>query len=301
MWELTDGPENNPVPIEKLHSFKRMQRFQPYSAVVAALKESEILDISGEEGKEVVKRKIPYDPKKKSAGLARSVYVKGFGEEDPKTQFDLEEFFRTFGPVVAVRLRRSAPERVFKGSVFVEFEDEEAAEKFLNLEPKPLWEGKELLIKSKQDYESSKIQDIKDGKTSPNASYSTRGRGGGARPGRSDRDPNDWKKRREDDQKNGFRDDRNDRRGGRGGRGGRGRGNNDRSRDNDRNNERRNKPREDREKRDEEPSKKRAREDDDAGEEAPTKKEKLVKEDAESSKAKNEASVDVKKEVSVEN
>ena len=36
-----------------------------------------------------------------------------------------------------------------QGSVFVEFDDMSAVEKFLNADPKPTWEGKELLIMSK--------------------------------------------------------------------------------------------------------------------------------------------------------
>lgn len=39
-----------------------------------------------------------------------------------------------------------------QSSVFVEFDDMSAVEKFLSADPKPTWEGKELLIMSKCDF-----------------------------------------------------------------------------------------------------------------------------------------------------
>ena len=268
LWDLTDGATNLPVSIEKICNFSRMKRFKPVSAVVAALRESNFLEVSGPEGAEQVKRKVPYDPKTpRSKTEARSVYVKGFGDEEPSSQFDIEAFFAPFGPTNAVRLRRT-PEKLFKGSVFVEFQDEETAQKFLELDPKPLWKGKHVLkIQSKKEYTDAKAQEIKDGKMEPAETWgpSSRGRGRGrghrggdfrgdrdhGRGGRhhnrdrgdGDRDPDDWKKRREDDRASGFKDDRRrndrDRKGGRGDRRGRGRGRDDRGpRDNDRNRER---------------------------------------------------------------
>ncbi|RDW92054.1 hypothetical protein BP5796_01448 [Coleophoma crateriformis] len=277
MWELTDGATNLPVSVAKIHSFKRMQRFQPYSAVVAALKDSEFLEVVGPEGSEEVKRKTPYDPKSRLGhkSESRSIYVKGFGDEEPTTQFDIEAFFTPYGPINSVRLRRTE-DKLFKGSVFVEFADDELAEKFLALESKPLWQGKnDLKIISKREYIAGKEQDIKDGKLEPSQTRPFRGgRGGrgGSRGGRDgDRDPNDWKKRREHDQKNGFKD----RRGGRGGRGGRGRGNrdrDDRGPRNDRNREREDKADDKQETAGgEQNDKKRAR-DDEGGDQAPAAK-----------------------------
>ena len=275
LWNLTDGELNLPVSISEICKFGRMKRFQPMSAIVAALRESDFLEITGPEGHEQVKRKVAYDPAAaKSTSESRSVYVKGFGDEEPSSQFDIEAFFAQFGPTNAVRLRRSA-EKLFKGSVFVEFADEETAQNFLALEPKPLWKGKHpLKFQPKKEYMAGKIQDIRDGKMEPAETWSqgNRGRGRGRgnnyrgdrgnhrndRDGRGrgdsrgDRDPDDWKKRREEDRASGFKDDRHrndrgrhgrdgDRRGGRGrGRGGR----DDRGpRPDDRNRERREKDR----------------------------------------------------------
>ena len=229
LWGLTDGSSNKPVPLKNICKFKRMQRFQPYEAVVAALKESYFLDVVGEDGEEMVKRKTAYSPQDQVKRLKReqsTVYVKGFGDETPTTQFDLEAFFCKFGDVAAVRLRRT-DEKLFKGSVFVEFQDEAKAKEFLERDPPPQWEGHDLKIQSKQDYVAEKTELIKKGAIQPNSSrkptkfYEGRGGKDKFRKGGSDHfDKDDWKKRRDHDQKNGFRD----RHGGHGGRGGRGRG-----------------------------------------------------------------------------
>lgn len=245
LWNETGGSENKPVSIQSIHEFGRMRRFQPYSAIVAALQESKFLDVTGEEGSEMVSRKVPYDPTiPRSKGEARSVYVKGFGDEEPSSQFDIEAFFAQYGSTNAVRLRRT-PEKLFKGSVFVEFSDEETAEKFLALDPQPLWKGKHILqIMSKKAYLDGKQQEINDGTIQPSESWGpSRGRGHGRGRGRGrgfrndhgdrDRDPDDWKKRREDDRANGFRDNRGNRhhKGGRGRRDDRGPRSNDRNRE----------------------------------------------------------------------
>ncbi|PVH82600.1 hypothetical protein DL98DRAFT_513708 [Cadophora sp. DSE1049] len=258
---LTQGSSNLPVAISKICEFGRMKRFQPQSAVVEALRASKFLVVSGPEGMEEVKRAVAYDPTTpKSRAESRSIYAKGFGDEEPGSQFDIEAFFAPYGPTNSVRLRRT-DQKLFKGSVFVEFQDDETAEKFLALDPKPLWKGNTLLIKSKRAYMDEKEEEIKSGKIEPMEQRSYRGRGrgrgrggdrggdrrggGGDRRGdrreprgdRGDRDPDDWKKRREDDRASGFRDNRKDNRGrGRDNRGGR--GNRRDNRGNDRNRER---------------------------------------------------------------
>jgi lupus La protein len=240
MWENTGGEENKPISLKTICNFKRMRQFQPYSAVVAALRESNFLEISGEEGQEVVKRKKAYTSSTdlQKAKLQASVYVKGFGDEEPSTQFDIEAFFAPYGPVNLVKLRRTA-EDYFKGSVFVEFASAELADAFVKLDPAPTWKGHELLIMKKLDYLEMKNRQIKEGLLEPSSGRKIfwegkekglRGGRGGARGGRGgSRDGNndDWKKRREGDQKNGFKHGGRGRgRGrGRGGRGGRERDN----------------------------------------------------------------------------
>jgi lupus La protein len=248
MWESTDGEANKPMSLKTICAFKRMHQFQPYSAVVAALRESTSLDLSGEEGEEVVKRKKAYvsSTVAQKARLDATVYVKGFGEETQTTQFDVEAFFVPFGPVKLVKLRRTEQD-LFKGSVFVEFETAELADAFVNLDPKPTWKGGDLLIMKKIDYLQEKNRQIKEGILEPSSGRRStffegkergggrggRGRGrGGDNKGR-DGKPDDWKNKRDgDNNRNGFKGGRGRGRG-RGGRGGRGRGGRDNNRDRD--------------------------------------------------------------------
>ncbi|KAJ5180688.1 hypothetical protein N7492_003898 [Penicillium capsulatum] len=220
------GSANKSVPLELLHSFKRMRRFQPFSAIIEALKTSEHVELTDNDTG--VKRKVPLpedvtnehnsDVVKvfEDKAMARSIYAKGFGREEPSTQFDIEAFFAQYGPVNAIRLRR-AQDKGFKGSVFVEFATEEKQKEFLALDPKPQWKGTDLLIKSKKEYCEEKVEEIKAGKVKPNAPNRGRGggrgrggRGGRGRGGRSGggRDDRDWRDRRDEDQKNGFKDRR---------------------------------------------------------------------------------------------
>jgi lupus La protein len=222
------GSKNLPVDLKIIHSFKRMRHFQPFSAIPAALKDSTFLELTDDDTK--VKRKEPLpekvDPEKmdqdsikvfEDRAMPRSVYVKGFGEEDSRTQFDIEAFFTPYGPWNAIRLRR-ANDKVFKGSVFVEFDSEETQQKFLDLDPKPKYKGKDLQVMSKKAYCDKKVEDIRSGKVKPNGREHPRGRGGHHNKRKHDgEDDRDWRQRRDDDRKNGFRDSR---RGGRGGAGG---------------------------------------------------------------------------------
>ncbi|KYK59632.1 RNA-binding La domain protein [Drechmeria coniospora] len=236
MWETCEGTANKPMPLAKIHSFKRMRVFQPYSAVVAALRDSQFLDISGEAGEEVVKRKIPYKPvgENKAKIEAATVYVKGFGDENPNTQFDLESFFAKFGEIRGLKLRRTN-EGLFKGSVFVTFPDEDEANKFIALDPAPTYKSHELKIMSKRSYCEEKSELIRQGKLEPNSSAPRKffegrdpsnKRNFRERDNRGARDGDDWKKRRENDQKHGFQEHRGNGRGR--SRGGRGRGGRDR-------------------------------------------------------------------------
>lgn len=218
-----------------------MRRFKPYDAVVKALQASNFLIIEGPEAEETIRRKHAVDTDKRNKREERSIYVKGFGDETSSTQFDIEAFFAQYGQFDSVRLRRAeGPEKVFKGSVFVEWSDKETAEKFITQRPEPQWKGHPLHIMWKLDYMKQKSEAIREGKINAGGRKYGRGahRGRRGQPHGNDRgaDKDDWKKRREQDQQNGFSDRRDNNRGrGRGrGRGNfRGRG----GRDNNRNEE----------------------------------------------------------------
>ena len=220
LFSQVQGHKNVPVPLSLIHSFKRMRHFTPYSAVVDALKDSNLLTIvDGDK----VQRKVPL-PKEtqgkehaqvqrvyEDAAMARSIYAKGFGEEKPTTQFDLEAFFTPYGPYNSVRLRRDK-EKLFKGSVFVEFETEEIAKAFLDLDPKPTWNDQELLIKSKKQYCDDKADDIDAGRIAANSNWKQHS---GSKQQHHETSKN-WNVRRSEDQKSGSRNNRGDRGGGRG-------------------------------------------------------------------------------------
>lgn len=183
MFLELDGANNRPVSIKHLHSFKRMKRFQPYSAIITALRDSETLVVVDDgkysgPGNEGVKRKeaisVPkYDGDEKRTPTAEelfermfrrsrnsldaSIYVKGFGDEDAAGQIVLEKFFRPYGAVM-VRKRRDDNDK-WKGSVFVEFENPEAQQQFLALDPKPKFNDNELTIMSKKEYSEMKCKE----------------------------------------------------------------------------------------------------------------------------------------------
>ena len=196
-----------------------MTHFQPFSAIVDALRESTFVELTDNDTK--VRRREAYEANNTSGPEdARSIYAKGFGDEVPSTQFDIEAFFAKYGPTNAVRLRRS-DQKLFKGSVFVEFENEDLAKAFLAADPKPTYQGKELQIMSKTEYCSKKVEDINAGRIRPNGGRFERNRGenrdrrdGGNRRKRDDDDDRDWRTRRDEDRKRGFKDE--NRRGGRG-------------------------------------------------------------------------------------
>ena len=163
-----------------------MQHFQPREAVVEALKQSSVLVVV--ENDTAIRRKEPLpenltgksmDEVQKvheDRSMAKSIYAKGFGEEEPTTQFDIEAWFANYGLTNSVRLRRDH-QKSFKGSVFVEFDTEETQQKFLALDPPAKWKGTSLEIKSKKQYCDAKVDDINEGRirrTSPTSRYEDR-------------------------------------------------------------------------------------------------------------------------------
>jgi len=253
LLDLTGGHRNRPVPLKVIHGFKRMRHFQPYGAVRAAVKESPFLNLTDDDE---LTRKMPLDERftddssknrtlVHTGSMPRSIYAKGFGDENDTTHLDIEAFFDPYGPISSVRLRRKE-DGEFKGSVFVEFHNEEAQHQFLELDPKPQWNGKDLDIMSKQEYVDMKHQGIIDGDVKPKSSgmhsFKRGGDRGGHRGGRGrgrdrhddDRrgskehyDKDDWRARRDRDNEGGRREGggrghgRGRGRGGRGDRGGR--------------------------------------------------------------------------------
>ncbi|OSX58455.1 hypothetical protein POSPLADRAFT_1049289 [Postia placenta MAD-698-R-SB12] len=147
MWTLHTANAEHWVPIKQVSSFKRMREYQPLGLewITNALRLSEELEVS-EDGTQVRRRTEVQEPK---GQFERSVYAKGFGAETEGIQKRLEAFFNQYGKTNAVRMRRIDTTKEFKGSVFAEFADFKAVEKFLNADPKPSWNGEELLVMTK--------------------------------------------------------------------------------------------------------------------------------------------------------
>ncbi|PCH43220.1 hypothetical protein WOLCODRAFT_138250 [Wolfiporia cocos MD-104 SS10] len=157
MWTLHTANAEHWVPIKTVASFKRMRDYQPLGLdwVADALRLSTELEVSAD-GAQVRRRTEPQPPKDQ---FERSIYAKGFGAEVDGLQKQLEQFFNKYGTTNAVRMRRIDGTKEFKGSVFVEFADYKSVEAFLNADPKPSWNGEELLIMSKEAYCEMKIKE----------------------------------------------------------------------------------------------------------------------------------------------
>lgn len=84
LLQRVGGTENKPVEISIIHAFGRMKRFQSLSAIVAALKDSEILDVIDDK---YVRRKVALEKPALEKGIlggrqwvernsaSRSIYV----------------------------------------------------------------------------------------------------------------------------------------------------------------------------------------------------------------------------------
>ena len=58
LWGLVTK-DNNPVPLKLVATFKRMRRFEDYATIVAAMRESDALEVAGGDGEETIRRKVP--------------------------------------------------------------------------------------------------------------------------------------------------------------------------------------------------------------------------------------------------
>ncbi|KAG8871596.1 hypothetical protein FRB97_008488 [Tulasnella sp. 331] len=156
MWALHTKTAHHWIPISVLSSFKRMEPYKHYGVpwIAKVLKEEseELLEV--DEKGENVRRKTALVP----PGMQQyenSVYAKGFPDQRPGLQQEIEAFFTTYGQVASVRMRR-AEDRKFKNSVFCEFKSNSSALAFLAADPKPKFEDKELLTMSKDAYVTTK-------------------------------------------------------------------------------------------------------------------------------------------------
>lgn len=156
------------VSLDILSSFTRMRDFKAklgVDRIASIMRNSDLVQVNS--GGDRIKRAKELVPQKDQ--YERSVYAKGFPEETPTLQAELEAWFAQFGHIASVRMRRDqnvkAKKPPFKGSVFVEFVNFEELKAFIskgqseNEEERPKYGETTLKIMSKDDYCKMKMQE----------------------------------------------------------------------------------------------------------------------------------------------
>lgn len=110
------------VEIKVLLTFNKLKALTTDVAAVAeSLKDSDVVDVSADGLSFKRSAELPAND---DSG-ARTVYVKGYPVDDETVTIDsVKEQFSAYGKVLLVRLRRIKLTKGFKGSVFVEFDNE---------------------------------------------------------------------------------------------------------------------------------------------------------------------------------
>nr|XP_033800052.1 lupus La protein isoform X2 [Geotrypetes seraphini]XP_033800053.1 lupus La protein isoform X2 [Geotrypetes seraphini]XP_033800054.1 lupus La protein isoform X2 [Geotrypetes seraphini] len=151
------------VPLETMIKFNRLSRLTTDFGVIAeALGKSKtgLLEIHEDKTKirRSTKKPLPeVNDQYKTAIKNRSVYVKGFPTD--ASFDDIKEWFEDKGPIENIQLRRTI-QKAFKGSVFVVFDSNESAKKFIAV-PNLKYKETDLIILSKEDYFTKKNEERK--------------------------------------------------------------------------------------------------------------------------------------------
>ncbi|XP_030064776.1 lupus La protein isoform X2 [Microcaecilia unicolor] len=151
------------VPLETMIKFNRLSRLTTdFGVITEALGKSKTGLLEVHEDKSKIRRS-PKQPlpeandQYKTAIKNRSVYVKGFPTD--ATFDDIKEWFEDKGPIENIQLRRTI-QKAFKGSVFVVFDSNESAKKFIAI-PSQKYKETDLIILSKEDYFTKKNEERK--------------------------------------------------------------------------------------------------------------------------------------------
>ncbi|XP_067120853.1 lupus La protein homolog A [Centruroides vittatus] len=151
------------VPLETLITFNRLKALTTdFDQIVTALKKSpnNLIEVNCELTKI---RRNPEKPVSENGSYEedklkeRCVYVKRF--PDNITLDELQEFFKKFGTVENILMRRFAQSKKFRGSVFATFATKDDAEKFMNLTVVK-YENATLSRETRKEYEKRKDQEI---------------------------------------------------------------------------------------------------------------------------------------------
>lgn len=146
--ELGKSPEGW-IPLSLLTSFNRLKCLSTdVSFIASALASSHLVEVN-EEGS-CVRRREPVSEAKSM--LETSLYVKGFKPE--QTLEELEAYFegKRCEGIAAIRMRRMREDKTFKGSVFLEFPNEQAMQAALE----KIRSDDSMIVKTKSEYFNEK-------------------------------------------------------------------------------------------------------------------------------------------------
>lgn len=113
---------NGFVPISVLLTFNRLKALTTnVSLIVDAMKHSEVVDISDDGLKLKRNAELPADDN----SMLKTLYVKGYPTNDPDVTIEsVTAQFSTYGKVNLVHLRKIKLNKSFKGSCFIEYDQE---------------------------------------------------------------------------------------------------------------------------------------------------------------------------------
>jgi len=113
---------NGFVPISVLLTFNRLKALTTnVSLIVDAMKHSEVVDVSDDGLKLKRNAELPADDN----SMLKTLYVKGYPTDDPDVTIEsVTAQFSTYGKVNLVHLRKIKLNKSFKGSCFIEYDQE---------------------------------------------------------------------------------------------------------------------------------------------------------------------------------
>lgn len=151
------------VPLETMIKFNRLSKLtKDFNTILQALKQSktELLEIDEDKCKI---RRSPAKPlpelndEYKNSLKNKSVYIKGFPTS--ANLDDIKEWLKDKGPIENIQMRRTL-QKEFKGSIFLIFNTEDEAKKFLE-DRNRKYNDSDMIILSKEEYFAKKNQERK--------------------------------------------------------------------------------------------------------------------------------------------
>nr|XP_006636663.2 PREDICTED: lupus La protein isoform X1 [Lepisosteus oculatus] len=151
------------VPLETMIKFNRLSRLtKDFNVITDSLRKSKtgLIEISEDKSKI---RRSPDKPlpeandEYKDAVKHRSVYIKGFPTDSSLD--DVKEWLEGKGNIENIQMRKNA-QKQFKGSVFIVFDTDESAKKFVEM-PDLKYKDNEMIVLLKEDYFTKKNEERK--------------------------------------------------------------------------------------------------------------------------------------------